>query len=122
MEELVNGWVAEGHPCTTAEMPISEAKAAGALAMFDEKYGDTVRVCRPFSPFFPARPPPPLSPHTLFASQSRSGPVSGHSWPLLATSSLLGPLNAECCKDWWCMYVVDLHAARFVIFRAFCRC
>lgn len=44
VEALVNGWIAEGFPVTTREMAIDDARAAGALAMFDEKYGDTVRV------------------------------------------------------------------------------
>ena len=45
MEGLVNGWIQVGHDVTTSTMPIAEAKAAGAVAMFGEKYGET--VCRP---------------------------------------------------------------------------
>lgn len=44
VEALVNGWISEGFPVTTREMAIQDARDAGALAMFDEKYGDTVRV------------------------------------------------------------------------------
>ncbi|MTJ13285.1 alanine--tRNA ligase [Anabaena sp. UHCC 0187] len=44
IEELVNSWISEAHPATMEEMPIAEAKAKGAVAMFGEKYGDEVRV------------------------------------------------------------------------------
>jgi len=44
VEELVNEWVQEAHTLEVATMPIAEAKAAGATAMFGEKYGETVRV------------------------------------------------------------------------------
>ena len=46
VEDLVNGYVMENSPVTTSQMPISEAVEAGATALFDEKYGDTVRVVR----------------------------------------------------------------------------
>ncbi|CAL5229400.1 g12718 [Coccomyxa viridis] len=45
VEELVNGWVAADTELVTKEMPLAEAKAAGAIAMFGEKYSDAaVRV------------------------------------------------------------------------------
>ncbi|MBD2278493.1 alanine--tRNA ligase [Aphanizomenon flos-aquae] len=44
IEELVNSWISEAHPATIEEMPIAEAKAKGAVAMFGEKYGNQVRV------------------------------------------------------------------------------
>ena len=44
VEQRINGWVAEGLPVETREMAVADAKAAGAIAMFGEKYGDTVRV------------------------------------------------------------------------------
>ncbi len=45
-EELVNGFIMENDPVTTRQMPINEAIEAGATALFDEKYGDAVRVVR----------------------------------------------------------------------------
>ena len=44
IEELVNSWISEAHSATIEEMPIAEAKAKGAVAMFGEKYGEQVRV------------------------------------------------------------------------------
>jgi alanyl-tRNA synthetase len=44
IEAKVNQWVLAGIAQHTQEMPIAEAKKAGAVAMFGEKYGDTVRV------------------------------------------------------------------------------
>jgi hypothetical protein len=44
VEGLVNGWVADAAPTTTAVMGLKEARAAGATAMFGEKYDDVVRV------------------------------------------------------------------------------
>ncbi len=44
VEKQVNTWVAEAHPADVQTMPIAEAKAKGAVAMFGEKYGDDVRV------------------------------------------------------------------------------
>ncbi len=44
IEAQINVWIAEGHRATIAEMPIAEAKAKGAIAMFGEKYGEQVRV------------------------------------------------------------------------------
>jgi alanyl-tRNA synthetase len=44
IEEQVNTWIAEAHTAEVAVMPIAEAKAKGAIAMFGEKYGDEVRV------------------------------------------------------------------------------
>jgi alanyl-tRNA synthetase len=44
VEEQVNTWIAEGHSAEIELMPIAEAKAKGAIAMFGEKYGDVVRV------------------------------------------------------------------------------
>ncbi|MBK5273691.1 MAG: alanine--tRNA ligase [Desulfuromonadales bacterium] len=46
VEGLVNGFVMDNDPVVTNQMPISEAIEAGATALFDEKYGDTVRVVR----------------------------------------------------------------------------
>ena len=39
----MNGWIQEAHPVQTREMALAEAKAAGAVAMFGEKYSDMVR-------------------------------------------------------------------------------
>jgi alanyl-tRNA synthetase len=44
VEDLVNTWIAEAHEADVNIMPIDEAKAKGATAMFGEKYGDEVRV------------------------------------------------------------------------------
>ena len=44
VEELVNTWIGEAHEADVNVMPIAEAKAKGATAMFGEKYGDQVRV------------------------------------------------------------------------------
>jgi alanyl-tRNA synthetase len=44
IEDLVNGWIAENAPAVVEELPHREAIAAGAIAMFGEKYGDLVRV------------------------------------------------------------------------------
>ena len=44
VEELVNDAVLEGYPVVTEVLPIEEAKKKGAVAMFGEKYGETVRV------------------------------------------------------------------------------
>ncbi|MBD1888315.1 alanine--tRNA ligase [Coleofasciculus sp. FACHB-SPT9] len=44
IEEQINTWIAEAHPAETEILPIAEAKAKGAIAMFGEKYGDEVRV------------------------------------------------------------------------------
>lgn len=40
----MNTWIQEASALETRSMPIGEAKAAGAIAMFGEKYGDVVRV------------------------------------------------------------------------------
>ncbi|MBR6095842.1 MAG: alanine--tRNA ligase [Oscillospiraceae bacterium] len=44
IEALVNDWILNGYPVVTEVLPIEEAKRKGAIAMFGEKYGDTVRV------------------------------------------------------------------------------
>ena len=44
VEELVNDVILEGYPVVTEILPIEEAKKKGAVAMFGEKYGETVRV------------------------------------------------------------------------------
>lgn len=44
VEEQVNSWIAEGHAADVATMPLEEAKAKGAIAMFGEKYSAEVRV------------------------------------------------------------------------------
>jgi alanyl-tRNA synthetase len=44
IETLINGWISEGHALQVAEMAIDQARAAGAVAMFGEKYGEVVRV------------------------------------------------------------------------------
>jgi alanyl-tRNA synthetase len=46
VEERVNGYVMDNEQVVTNQMPISEAIEAGATALFDEKYGDSVRVVR----------------------------------------------------------------------------
>ncbi len=44
IEELVNERIFENHPLDTTVMDVDQAIAAGAMALFDEKYGDQVRV------------------------------------------------------------------------------
>lgn len=46
VEDLVNSYVMLNDGVVTRQMPVNEAVAAGATALFDEKYGDTVRVVR----------------------------------------------------------------------------
>jgi len=41
---MVNEAVLEGYDIVTQELPIDQAKERGAIALFGEKYGDTVRV------------------------------------------------------------------------------
>ncbi|HOC32845.1 MAG TPA: alanine--tRNA ligase [Ruminococcus flavefaciens] len=44
VEEIVNSEIMAALPVTMQEMPIDEARKLGAMALFGEKYGDTVRV------------------------------------------------------------------------------
>ncbi|CBK74361.1 alanyl-tRNA synthetase [Butyrivibrio fibrisolvens 16/4] len=46
VEKMVNDKIAEGLAVTTAIMSIDEAKKSGAMALFGEKYGETVRVVK----------------------------------------------------------------------------
>ena len=44
VEKMVNEFILDGSTIVTEELPIAEAKKRGAMALFSEKYGDTVRV------------------------------------------------------------------------------
>ena len=44
VEKLVNEKIQEALPVTTQVMDIEEAKKSGAMALFDEKYSEKVRV------------------------------------------------------------------------------
>jgi len=46
VEALVNLHIFAGLPISMTEMPLDEAKKLGAMALFGEKYGKTVRVVR----------------------------------------------------------------------------
>ena len=46
VEQIVNEQIAESLPVVTNVMPIEEAKKSGAMALFGEKYGETVRVVK----------------------------------------------------------------------------
>ncbi len=44
VERTVNDFILYGYPIKTEELSMEEAKSRGAIALFSEKYGDTVRV------------------------------------------------------------------------------
>ena len=44
VNEIVGDWILDGMDVTVSEMPMAQAKANGATALFSEKYGDLVRV------------------------------------------------------------------------------
>ena len=44
VEDLVNTWVRDNAEASTRLMKLDEARASGAVAMFGEKYGESVRV------------------------------------------------------------------------------
>ncbi len=46
VERRVNRAILAGYPVTTEEMTLEDARRTDAMALFDEKYGDTVRVVR----------------------------------------------------------------------------
>jgi len=46
VDTLVNEWILADFPVEKMEMPIAEARAMGAVALFGEKYGEQVRVLR----------------------------------------------------------------------------
>jgi alanyl-tRNA synthetase len=44
VEDQVNAWIVENWPVTWRHTSLDDAKAAGAMALFGEKYGDVVRM------------------------------------------------------------------------------
>jgi alanyl-tRNA synthetase len=44
IQDIVNNEIRANHPVYDRQMPHKEAVASGAIALFDEKYGDVVRV------------------------------------------------------------------------------
>jgi len=46
VERLVNEEILKGSDIVVREMPLAQAKSEGAMALFGEKYGDTVRVVK----------------------------------------------------------------------------
>ncbi|XP_042508318.1 alanine--tRNA ligase, chloroplastic/mitochondrial isoform X1 [Macadamia integrifolia] len=44
LERLINGWISDATCLQTKVMSLTDAKRAGAIAMFGEKYGEQVRV------------------------------------------------------------------------------
>lgn len=44
VEDLVNEYIKDAHLVNTQVLKLDEAKKLGAMALFDDKYGDTVRV------------------------------------------------------------------------------
>jgi alanyl-tRNA synthetase len=46
IERMVNQFIRTDSPITISQMPLSEARAAGAMALFGEKYADVVRVVK----------------------------------------------------------------------------
>jgi alanyl-tRNA synthetase len=46
IERLVNQYIRSDTPVEISRMPLAEAKAAGAMALFGEKYADVVRVVK----------------------------------------------------------------------------
>jgi alanyl-tRNA synthetase len=44
VEQIVNNWVLANREVSWQELPISEARALGAMALFGEKYGERVRM------------------------------------------------------------------------------
>jgi alanyl-tRNA synthetase len=44
VEDDVNAWILESHPVRALETTLDEAKALGAMALFNEKYGEIVRM------------------------------------------------------------------------------
>jgi alanyl-tRNA synthetase len=50
IEDLANEWVEANVPCETRVMSYQEAVSAGAMAIFEEKYGEEVRVVS-FGPY-----------------------------------------------------------------------
>ncbi|MFZ0384933.1 MAG: alanine--tRNA ligase [Solirubrobacteraceae bacterium] len=44
VEDDVNAWILESHPVRALQTTLDEAKALGAMALFNEKYGEIVRM------------------------------------------------------------------------------
>ena len=44
IEELINKWIGDAAVLQTKVMPLADAKRAGAIAMFGEKYGEQVQI------------------------------------------------------------------------------
>lgn len=44
IEKLINGWIRDATLLQTKVMPLADAKRAGAIAMFGEKYGEEVWI------------------------------------------------------------------------------
>ena len=71
VEELVNGAIAANYPVTFSEMTVPEAKTLGAIGIFDDKYGNKVKV---YSVGEPQEPPRAHENALTFSKEICGGP------------------------------------------------
>jgi len=75
VEDLVNYAIQKDYPVTFAEMTVADAKALGAIGLFEDKYGTLVKV---YSVGDPAQPPRAEIDSPTFSKEICGGPHVEH--------------------------------------------